>query len=85
MHQTRFAVEGNHKKEFDSYNAKISNKDDSTNSRSDISVFPITKKHISEADSGVEDKLRLILERMDRQELKWDLKFESLKYNHKAC
>ena len=69
--QTHLAVKGYHEK-------------GSNSNKANIRVAPITKEYMTEANLGVEDKLRLIMERMDSQELKWDLKFESLKYNNKA-
>ena len=80
--QIHFSVEGNHKKGSKSNTTKINNEANNRNERSDMSISPITMKYVSGTNLGVEDKLRLISERMDRLELKWDLKFESLKYNH---
>ena len=70
--QTHFSVKGHRE------NGCNSNK-------ANISVAPTAKEYMTEANLRVEDKLRLILERMDRQELKWNLKFESLKYDNKSC
>ena len=82
--QTHFSIKRHLEKGSNSNKTMISNEPKEPNNRnvrSEISVAPITLEHMSEANIGVEDKLRLILERMDRLELKWNLKFESLKYN----
>ena len=75
-------VKGSHKKEFNSKNTKISSEANDRYFRSAISVAPATTEYISEGNLGLEDKLKLILERMDKQELRWDLKFESLRNSH---
>ena len=77
--QTHSFVKGSHKKGFKSNNTKRSSEANDTYFRSATSVVSATTEHISEAKLGLEDKLKLILERMDQQELKWDLKFDSLK------
>ena len=83
--QTHFLVKRHHEKGSNSNKTMISNEANNRNVQSDISMTPITLKKMSEVNLGVEDKLSLILERMDRLELKWDLKFESHKYNYEAC
>ena len=68
--------------DLNSNNTKINSETNDRNFRSTASVTPTTTEYISKANLGIEDKLRLILERMDKQELKWNLKFESLRNNH---
>ena len=80
--QTHFLVKRHHEKGSNPNKTMISNEANDRNIQSDISIAPITLKHISEVNLGVEDKLSLILERMNRLELKWDHKFESIKYNY---
>ena len=79
--QTHSFVKGRYKKKLKSNNTKISSEANDRYFRSAASVACITTEFISEANLGLEDKFRLILERTDKQELKWDLKFESLKNN----
>ena len=80
--QTHSFFKGSHKKEFKTNNTKTSNEANIRYFQSATRVTPTTTEYLSETKLGLEDKLRLILERMDQQELKWDQKFESLKNNH---
>ena len=73
---------GSRIKKFNTNNNKTSKEANIRYFQSAAILTPTTTECISEAKLGLEDKLRLILERMDQQELKWDQKFESLKNNH---